>query len=69
MTVRAVENRVFGCTLRPGDRIAPGGEMKIGVRLTPAECDYGVAVERIRIITDDPEHPMLTVRVTAVIER
>ncbi len=69
LTVRAVENSVFGCTLRPGDRIAPGGEMKVGVRLTPAECDYGVAVERIRIVTDDPEHPMLTVRVTAVIER
>lgn len=68
LTVRAVECRVFGCTLRPGERIAAGAETKIGIRLTSATCGYGVAVERIRIVTDDPEHPMLTVRVTAVIE-
>ncbi len=69
LTVRAVESRLFGCTLRPGDRIAPGGEVKVGIRLDPSSCAYGAAVERIRMVTDDPVHPMLTVRVTAVIER
>ena len=66
LTVRAVESRVFGCTLRPGVRIAAGGEAQVGIRLTPSDC---VAVERIRIVTDDPERPMLTVRATAVIEQ
>ena len=69
LTVRAVESRVFGCTLRPGMRIAAGGEAQVGIRLTPSDCEYGVAVERIRIVTDDPERPMLTVRATAVIEQ
>ena len=41
----------------------------MGIRLTPSDCEYGVAVERIRIVTDDPERPMLTVRATAVIEQ
>jgi len=69
LTVRAVESRVFGCTLRPGVRIAAGGEAQVGIRLTPSDCGYGVAVERIRIVTDDPERPLLTVRATAVIEQ
>ena len=69
LTVRAVESRVFGCTLRPGVRISAGGEAQVGIRLTPSDCEYGVAVERIRIVTDDPERPMLTVRATAVIEQ
>ena len=69
LTVRAVESRVFACTLRPGVRIAAGGEAQVGIRLTPSDCGYGVAVERIRIVTDDPERPMLTVRATAVIEQ
>ena len=49
--------------------IAAGGEAQVGIRLTPSDCEYGVAVERIRIVTDDPERPMLTVRATAVIEQ
>lgn len=69
LTVRAVESTLFGCTLRSGERIAAGGEAKIGIRLIPSACEYGVAVERIRIVTDDPERPMLTVRATAVIEQ
>ena len=50
-------------------RLAAGGEAQVGIRLTPSDCEYGVAVERIRIVTDDPERPMLTVRATAVIEQ
>jgi len=68
LTVRAVECSAFGCTLRAGERIAPGAEAKVGIRLTPAGCACGAVVERIRIVTDDPVHPMLTVRATAAVE-
>lgn len=67
LTVRAVECGAFGCSLQPGERIAAGGRTTCEIRLTPAGCDYGVVVERIRIVTDDPGHPVLTVRATAVI--
>lgn len=67
LTVRAVESGAFGCSLRAGERIAAAGRRTVDVRLTPAQCDYGAVVERIRIVTDDPEHPILTVRATAVI--
>lgn len=67
LTVRAVESGAYGCALRPGARIAAGGQTSFEIRLTPAECDYGAVVERIRIVTDDPERPVLTVRATAVI--
>lgn len=69
LTVRAVESRVFRCSLQPGVRVAPGGGVAVEIGFDPAACDYGAAVERIRIVTDDPEHPMLTLRATAVVER
>ena len=37
-----------------------------GVEIT-ADADYGVWVDRVRIITNDPAHPMQTLRVTAIV--
>lgn len=68
LTVRAVECSTFGCSLRPGTSVAPGGRIAVSVRLDPLSCEYGIAVERIRIVTDDPQHPLVSVRATAVIE-
>lgn len=53
--------------ITPGCTDRAGGQTSFEIRLTPAECDYGAVVERIRIVTDDPERPVLTVRATAVI--
>ena len=32
-----------------------------------SDCDFGVWVDRLRIITNDPARPMQTLRVTAVV--
>ena len=68
LTVRAVECNVFSCSLQPGTSVAPGGRIEVAIRFDPAQCEYGVAVERLRIVTDDPQHPLSTVRATAVVE-
>lgn len=68
LTVRAVECRVFSCSLQSGISVPAGGTVSVAVRLDPSQCEDGIAVERLRIVTDDPEHPLTVVRATAVIE-
>jgi hypothetical protein len=67
LTIRKVESRKFRCNI---DRatIPPASQVELEICLTPAACDYGAVVERVRIVTNDPEHPVLTVRVTAIVE-
>lgn len=64
--VRAVEiPEGTTCTLEAGTQIAPGGSMPFEAGIDPAGRDYGIASERIRIVTDDPKHPVLRLRITA----
>lgn len=69
LVIRAVEfkNRALECSLKAGDRIGAGKSVAVTFRLSTAEADYGVWVDRVRIITNDPAHPMQTLRVTAVV--
>ncbi len=70
LTVRAVEHKGrVRTSLRPGQRIAPGGSLTVEVSLCPQEADYGPLLDRLSIITDDPDRPMRQVRVVAVVER
>lgn len=64
--VRAVEvPEGTTCTLEAGTQIAPGGSVPFEAGIDPAGRDYGIASERIRIVTDDPKHPVLRLRITA----
>ena len=69
LIIRAVEfkNRALECSLKAGDRIAAGKSVTVTFRLSTADADYGVWVDRVRIITNDPAHPMQTLRVTAIV--
>ena len=69
LLVRAVECKgAVGCSLRSGDRIAAGGAQEVIVTVDPKEADYGPLLDRISIITNDPDHPMRQLRVTAIVE-
>ena len=69
LLVRAVETRGrIETSLRGGERIAPGGTLEVEVRIRPSEADYGPLLDRLSIITNDPDHPMRQLRVTAVVE-
>lgn len=69
LVIRAVEwqSKALKCSLKAGDRVAVGGKTVVKFTLDTSEVDYGVWVDRVRIITDDPSRPMQTLRVTAVV--
>ncbi len=69
LVIRAVEwqSKALECSLKAGDRIAAGGKATVKFTLDTSAIDYGVWVDRVRIITDDPSRPMQTLRVTAVV--
>lgn len=66
LNIRAVElpARVV-CSLKPGMRIAPGDALQVDLGIDPSCRDFGVASERIQVVTDDAKRPVLRVRVTA----
>lgn len=67
--VRAVESQPgIGCSLQPGERVAPGKTLEATVTLDPGALDYGAVSKRLLIVTNDPVHPSRTLRVTAIIE-
>lgn len=70
LKIRAVEilHSTLKLSLSEGDEIAVGEKREVEIRLNPLRIDYGPLTERIRIVTNDPEHPMRILRVTAIIE-
>ncbi len=70
LKIRAVEvlHSTVTLSLSAGDEIAAGERRDVELRLNPLRIDYGPLSERVRIVTNDPEHPMRTLRVTAIIE-
>ena len=70
LKIRAVEvlHSTLTLSLSAGEEIAVGEKREVELRLNPLRIEYGPLSERIRIVTNDPEHPMRTLRVTAIIE-
>ena len=70
LKIRSVEvlHSTVTLSLSAGDEIAVGEEREVELRLNPLRIDYGPLSERVRIVTNDPAHPMRTLRVTAIIE-
>ena len=69
LIIRAVElnDKSIQCSLKAGEKIRPGEKKRVRLILNTSECDYGVWVDRLRVVTNDPRHPMRTLRVTAVV--
>lgn len=67
LTIRAVEGRRFGCSLRGGERIDAGKSVEAIITFDPSAGESGLAVERLRIVTDDPARPLHEFRATAVV--
>ncbi len=69
LIIRAVEhNDGFGCSLRAGMRIAPGGYLDVEATLDPAHFTAGIVTGYLTLITNDPERPMRRLRMTATVE-
>lgn len=70
LVIRKIELSGEGLTAKlVGDStIAPKEKRVIEVELNPAKLPYGAVVERLRIISNDPKMPVMTIRVTAIVE-
>lgn len=76
LTVRVIESMagvalptVVGERGVRGEIVVPSdGACTVTVTIRPSECPIGVAIDRLRIITDDPHSPMRTVKVSAIVE-
>ena len=70
LIIRAVEwsQDALKCSLKAGDRVKAGERLVLRFNLDSRNCDYGVWVDRLRIITNDPVRPMHSIRITAIVE-
>ena len=58
----------FSADLEGDSAIEAGGKRKIKVKITPSQLPFGAVVERLRIVSNDPKMPVLTIRVSAIVE-
>lgn len=56
------------CTLRAGDRLKVGESREVRISLDTQQQDYGLWSNRLVLIANDPVQPMLSIRLTAVLE-
>ena len=59
----------FSADLEGDSTIEAGGKRKINVEIYPSQLPLGAVVERLRIVSNDPKTPVLTIRVSAIVER
>ena len=59
----------FGATMRGDSTIEAGGKREILIEIEPSRLPFGAVVEKLRIISDDPKMPVVTIRVSAIVER
>ena len=69
LIIRAVEygSKTLQCSLKAGDRIRSGERKVLEFSFDSRDCDYGVWVDRLKIITNDPLRPMHSIRLTAIV--
>ena len=70
LVIRKIELSGSGFTANlEGDcTIAPNEKRVIKVRLNPLQLPYGAVVERLTIVSSDPQRPIYTIKVSAIVE-
>jgi hypothetical protein len=58
----------FEAEIEGDSSIEPGGRRKVKVAIYPSRLPYGAVVEKMRIVSNDPKMPVLTIRVSAIVE-
>ena len=59
----------FSADIEGDSTIEAGGRRKIKIEIYPSQLPFGAVVEKLRIVSNDPKMPVLTVRVSAIVER
>jgi hypothetical protein len=70
LTIRKLEvsDNGLAAEIEGSKVIEPGGKRKVKVTIYPSQLPFGAVVERLRIISNDPKMPVLTMRVSAIVE-
>ena len=63
-----LEREGFSARLEGDSTIKPGESRVIKVEINPSRLPFGAVVEKMRIVSDDPKSPVLTIRVSAIVE-
>lgn len=63
----APSHEAITTSLAAGAKIEPSKSVEMSVEVDPSKLDYGRAIERIVLITNDPDRPMRQLRVTGVV--
>ena len=59
----------FEAKIVGNNTIEAGGSRTIKIDIDPSRLPFGAVVERLRIISNDPKMPVMTIRVSAIVER
>ncbi len=69
LIIRAIETPAgVRCSLRPGERLAPGQTCPVEVSLDASQQEYGPWSRQLILIANDPLRPVQSIRLTAIIE-
>ena len=70
LTIRKLEcsDKGFTAEIQGSSIIPPGGKRKIKVTIYPSQLPFGAVVERLRVISNDPKKPVVTIKVSAIVE-
>ena len=63
----APSHEAITTSLAAGAKVEPSKSVVMTVTVDPSKLDYGRAIERIVLITNDPERPMRQLRITGVV--
>jgi len=71
LTIRKVELESDGFTanLEGYGTLEKGEEREVIVELKPSRLPFGATVEKLRIVSNDPKRPVVTIRVSAIVEK
>ncbi len=71
LAVRAVESErgIADGIFEQAHEIPAGGSVRLRVRFTAPEDSFGAVTDRLTIISNDPQTPVRTLKVSAIVER
>ena len=58
----------FSADIEGDSSIEAGGRRVVRVTMYPSRLPFGAVVEKLRVVSNDPKRPVLTVRVSAIVE-
>ena len=70
LKIRKIEctSTSFSVRLVGNKTIPSDGESRLSITIDPSTCDFGAVVGRVTIVSNDPQQPTKSFRVSAIIE-